>query len=99
MADETKMTEATLREALREVVDPEINLDVVSLGLIRDIDMDASPVHIKMILTTPFCPFAPWMVDQVRKTASKAVGEEVAVEVLPEQWNPDMMEDPSLLGF
>jgi metal-sulfur cluster biosynthetic enzyme len=99
MSENTQITEETILEALRVVVDPELNLDVVTLGLIRGIDVDASPIHIKMILTTPFCPFAPWMIDQVRKAATKVVGGEVEVEMLAEQWHPDMMEDPSLLGF
>ena len=99
MSENNQISEETVLEALRQVMDPELNLDVVSLGLIREIDMDVSPIHIKMILTTPFCPFAPWMVDQVRKAATKAAGGEVQVEMIAEQWNPDLMEDPSLLGF
>jgi len=99
MSENTQVTEETILESLRQVMDPELNLDVVALGLIRGIDMDATPIHIKMILTTPFCPFAPWMVDQVRKAATAAAGAEVRVEMIAEQWHPELMEDPSLLGF
>ena len=99
MTEANQVTEEAVREALRQVVDPELHLDVVSLGMIREIDLDASPVHIGMILTTPFCPFAPWMLEQVKQVAEKAVGHRVQVEMLPEQWHPEMMEDPSLLGF
>jgi metal-sulfur cluster biosynthetic enzyme len=52
-----------------------------------------------MLLTTPFCPYGPWLVQQVKETAEKASGREVKVQVLPEQWSPEMMEDPTLLGF
>jgi len=53
-----------------------------------------------MLLTTPFCPYGPWLVQQVKETAEVATqGREAKVEVLPEQWNPEMMEDPTLLGF
>jgi len=97
--EEKKVTEETVREALRGVLDPELRMDVVTLGLIREINLDASPVHLKMILTTPFCPYGPWMVQQVKELAEKAVGGPVKVEVLAEQWLPDMMEDPTLLGF
>jgi metal-sulfur cluster biosynthetic enzyme len=99
MADELKVSEEDIREALRRVTDPELHLDVVTLGLIRGIDVHASPLLVKMVLTTPFCPFAPWMVKQVHEAAQKAAGAPVKVEVLQEQWHPEMMEDPSLLGF
>ena len=105
MAEETTMpveseaTEDSVREALRAVVDPELHLDIVSLGLLRSIELEMTPAEIKMLLTTPFCPYGPWLVQQVKETAEKAAGCEVKVKVLPEQWSPEMMEDPTLLGF
>jgi len=99
MAEEKQVTEEKVREALRGVLDPELHLDVVTLGLIREIDVNASPAAVKMLLTTPFCPYGPWMVQQVKEMAEKAVEGEVKVEVLAEQWHPEMMEDPSVLGF
>ena len=96
---EEKVTEEAVRDALRGVLDPELHLDVVALGLIRSVDLESNPVLIKMLLTTPFCPYGPWLVQQVKETSEKAAGNEVKVEVLPEQWNPEMMEDPTLLGF
>jgi len=98
-ANDDKVTAETIRTALREVLDPELHLDVVTLGLIRDINPDTTPVNIKMLLTTPFCPYAPWMVAQVKEAGQVAAGREVKVEVLAEQWHPEMMEDPSILGF
>lgn len=106
MAEETNVTQNTdqpteesVREALRGVLDPELHLDVVSLGLIRSVDLQKSPVEVKMLLTTPFCPYGPWLVQQVKETAEHAAGQEAKVEVLAEQWHPEMMEDPTLLGF
>ena len=96
---ENSATAETVREALRGVLDPELHLDVVTLGLIREIELDQTPPLVKMLLTTPFCPYGPWMVGQIKETAEHAVGGEVKVEVLPEQWHPEMMEDPTLLGF
>jgi metal-sulfur cluster biosynthetic enzyme len=93
------VTAEMVRDALREVLDPELHLDVVTLGLIREINLDSAPPHIKMLLTTPFCPYGPWMVNQVKEAGQLAVGGEVRVEVLAEQWHPEMMEDPSILGF
>lgn len=104
MAEETtpvegEVTEESVREALRAVVDPELHLDIVSLGLLRSIELETTPAEVKMLLTTPFCPYGPWLVQQVKETAEKAIGAEVKVKVLPEQWSPEMMEDPTLLGF
>lgn len=103
MSEEIKTTgsvsEETVREALRGVLDPELHLDVVTLGLIRGVDVNKNPLHIHMLLTTPFCPYGPWLVQQVKETAEIASGREARVEVVPEQWTPEMMEDPTLLGF
>ncbi len=94
--------EEAVRESLRQVVDPEIGLDVVQLGLIELINFlpDEKIVDVDMLLTTPFCPYAPWMVQQVKeKTEFVAPGWTADVEVLAKQWDPSMMEDPGLLGF
>jgi len=99
MAGETKITEESVRDALRRVLDPEIGLDVVSMGLIRGIDLESTPPEVKMVLTTPFCPLAASMTEQVKTTVEKVVGAEVKVELLRERWRPDMMDDPSKLGF
>ena len=104
MAEETipvegEVTEESVREALRAVVDPELHLDIVTLGLLRSVELETTPAEVKMLLTTPFCPYGPWLVQQVKETAEKATGAEVKVKVLPEQWSPEMMEDPTLLGF
>lgn len=99
MTEQTNVNEETVREALRGVLDPELHLDVVALGLIRTIDVESNPLLVRMLLTTPFCPYGPWLVQQVKETAEKASGRDAKVEVVPEQWNPDMMEDPTLLGF
>jgi metal-sulfur cluster biosynthetic enzyme len=94
--------EEAIRESLRQVVDPEIGLDVITLGLIEMVNIlpDEKIVDVDMLLTTPFCPYAPWMVQQVvEKTQMAAPGWQPDVEVLAKQWDPSMMEDPGLLGF
>jgi metal-sulfur cluster biosynthetic enzyme len=95
-----EVTEESVMEALRGVLDPELHLDVVTLGLIRSINLETTPIQVKMLLTTPFCPYGPWLVQQVKETSESAAGgREAKVEVVPEQWTPEMMEDPTLLGF
>ncbi|HEX8684312.1 MAG TPA: metal-sulfur cluster assembly factor [Ardenticatenaceae bacterium] len=95
-------TEEAVRESLKQVVDPEIGLDVIALGLIEMVNFlpDEKVVDVDMLLTTPFCPYAPWMVQQViEKSEQVAPGWKADVEVLAKQWDPSMMEDPGLLGF
>lgn len=94
------VTPEEVKESLRAVMDPELHLDVVALGLIKNVELNTEPILVQMILTTPFCPYGPWLVQQVKETAELTVGgKEVKVEVLPEQWKPELMEDPTQLGF
>ena len=91
-------TDAEIKTALEEVVDPEIHLSIVELGLVREIDQSTDPVVIRMLLTTPFCPYAPQIVQQVKEAVTGVTGQPAEVEILPEQWTPEMMPDPGLLG-
>ena len=87
------LKEDELLEALRAVIDPEIGLNIVELGLIRKVDVEGEPPLITMILTTPFCPYGPAIISQVRFTAKNHAGREVNVEVGTELWDPSMMEE------
>jgi metal-sulfur cluster biosynthetic enzyme len=82
-----------LREALREVIDPEIGLNIIELGLIRDVNLEPEKTAIKMILTTPFCPYGPAMLEETRKKAVSATGLPAAIEMGTEMWEPSMMEE------
>ena len=87
-----------VKNALRAVSDPEIGLNVVELGLIREILLDQDEPEIKMLLTTPFCPYGGWLIQQIKDTAEQAVGKKVKITVLPDMWDPNLMEDPGLLN-
>ena len=87
-------TEQEIREALRPVMDPEIGMSVVDLGMIRQIVLgDEGEVEVKMVLTAPFCPLADFITDQVRQAAA-AVPEvkEAKVTLLDERWDPSWMK-------
>ena len=94
--DECEARAAAVREALRAVVDPEIRIDVVSLGLIRQIVCEGDDVAIQMILTTPFCPYGPFLMQQVRDVARAAVPGDVRVTLSDDLWSPGMMEGTNL---
>jgi metal-sulfur cluster biosynthetic enzyme len=84
---------SAVREALREVMDPELGMNVVELGLIRDIQVNPDGATILMILTTPFCPYGPAMLESVRTTAERTAAVPTAVEMGAEMWSPEMIED------
>jgi len=88
------LTEQTVREALRKVIDPEIGMDVVTLGMIRQVEIDeAGKVEVKMVLTAPFCPLASYLVEQVRQATAQVPGvQEAEVTLLDERWDPSWME-------
>ncbi len=89
--------EDTIKKALRQVFDPEIGLEVVQLGLIREILLNNDPAEIKMMLTTPFCPYGGWLIQQIKDVSESVSGKKIKVTVLPDLWSPEMMEDPGLL--
>ena len=85
--------EAGVLEALRTVIDPEIGMNVVELGLIRDVDVQEERAHVLMIMTTPFCPYAPQLLEQTRRTAQDYLGVPTTIEMGMEMWDPSMMEE------
>jgi metal-sulfur cluster biosynthetic enzyme len=80
--------ELAVLDALRSVVDPEIGMNVVELALIKQVILGEELTEIKMILTTPFCPYAGSLIQQVKEAAEEAEGHEVKVTLLAERWDP-----------
>jgi metal-sulfur cluster biosynthetic enzyme len=91
--------ELAIRSALETVMDPEINLSVIDLGLIREIRIEPGKTLVRMMLTTPFCPYAPQLMADVKQATQSVVDQECEVEIMPDPWSPEMMPDPGLLGF
>ncbi len=89
--------EEQVKQALRQVYDPEIGLEVIQLGLIREINLSAEPPELKMLLTTPFCPYGGWLIQQIKDISESVSGKPIKVTVLPDMWDPSLMEDPGLL--
>ena len=82
-----------LREALREIVDPEIGLNVIELGLVRDVIVEDGFSILTMILTTPFCPYGPAMLETTRQKAEAALGRPTRIDMGAEMWDFSMMEE------
>jgi metal-sulfur cluster biosynthetic enzyme len=85
---ERRATELAILDALRAVVDPEIGMNVVELALIKQILLGPDSTEIKMILTTPFCPYAGSMIAQVKEQVESVVQHDVKVTLLAERWDP-----------
>lgn len=88
-----------IRQALRDVRDPELGLDIIQLGMVRDVAMNGTQVNIKMILTTPFCPYGPAMLDAAQTKVKQTLGMPVQVELGEEPWDRAMMEDGTVLDW
>lgn len=81
------------KHAMREVVDPEIGLNIIELGLVRDLTIQDDSAHVNMILTTPFCPYGPALLDLTRQKAEGALERPVTIELGMEMWDFSMMEE------
>ena len=90
------MTDDEVRRALQEVIDPELGVNIVDLGLVRRIDLDGGDVRITMVMTSPACPLRDYLQDLVETTVTAQVAgaQSVTVEIEDEPpWTPDRMSD------
>jgi len=98
------LTEEDVYEALEEVIDPELGLDFVSLGLVYDVNIESdSEVYVTFTLTTPACPIGPQVSEQMREFVGDLPGV-TAVHpkmVFDPPWSPEMMTEDAkfALGF
>ena len=83
-------------EEIKKIFDPEIPVNIYELGLIYKIEIDEkNKVFVEMTLTSPNCPVAEILPEQVKKAAKKAKGvKDVNLKLVFEPpWNPDMMSE------
>jgi metal-sulfur cluster biosynthetic enzyme len=90
-------------DALRDVIDPELGLDFVELGLIYDVEVDDGTVRVTYTMTSPGCPIGPQVAEQIEEFVSELDGVE---EVQPTMtfsppWTPERMSEDArfALGF
>ena len=98
-----EVTEDQIRTALRRVKDPELNLNIIDLGLVYDIRIDGPTVNIDMSLTSPGCPSGPEIMTGAEQAARSVPGvEDVSVNLVwTPFWTPDRIEPRirAYLGF
>jgi metal-sulfur cluster biosynthetic enzyme len=97
------LTEEDVLEALEEVIDPELGLDFVSLGLVYDVEIEGSEIFVTFTLTTPACPIGPQVSEQMKEFVGDLEGV-TAVHpkmVFDPAWSPEMMTEDAkfALGF
>ena len=95
------VTQETVHKALRGVKDPELNLNIIDIGLVYDVEVaDTGDVQVRMTLTSPGCPAGAEIIDDVRRVVSDLDGVRgVDVELVWEPyWTPDKM-DPRVRAF
>jgi metal-sulfur cluster biosynthetic enzyme len=97
-------TEEEVREALTEVIDPELGLDFIELGLVYDVEVDAEgDVYVTFTLTTPGCPIGPQVTEQMREFVGELDGVRNVHPrlVFDPPWTPEMMSEDAkfALGY
>jgi metal-sulfur cluster biosynthetic enzyme len=90
-------------DALRDVIDPELGLDFVELGLIYEIELDEGRVHVTFTLTAPGCPIGPEVAEQIEEFVSELDGVESvsSTMVFTPPWTPERMSEDAkfALGY
>ncbi|MEM5820279.1 MAG: metal-sulfur cluster assembly factor [Candidatus Aenigmatarchaeota archaeon] len=74
------MEKEKILEKLKEVIDPELGFDIVSLGLIEEISIEENKIKIKLLPTTPFCPYLPLIIELIENKL-REIGFESEIEV------------------
>ena len=101
--DLSTVTEDGVYEALEEVIDPELGLDFVSLGLVYDVEIKDSDVYVTFTLTYPGCPIGPQVSEQMKEFVGGVDGVEGVYPkmVFDPPWTPDMMSEDAkfALGY
>ena len=88
-------------DALKKIMDPEIQYDIWSLGLIYDVQIEGNKVKILMTFTSPMCPYGPALMDDLRRQVSAVdgVGEVVIELTFNPVWGPDRMTEEAKLAL
>ena len=97
------ITEGTILDALKAVIDPELGINIVDLGLVYDVEIADGHVHVQYTLTTMGCPIGPLIEAQMHQLLDPLPGIDSfdAEMVLRPPWTPEMMSEEAkqALGY
>ncbi|HKP90319.1 MAG TPA: metal-sulfur cluster assembly factor [Thermoleophilaceae bacterium] len=92
-----------VNDALSNVIDPELGLDFVELGLIYEVEVDGADVRVTFTLTSPGCPIGPQVTDQIKEYVGELDGVQQvdATMTFSPPWTPDLMSEDAkfALGY
>ena len=92
-----------VNDALSNVIDPELGLDFVELGLIYEVEVDGGDVNVTFTLTSPGCPIGPQVTEQIKEYVGELDGVESVKPTMTfsPPWTPDMMSEDAkfALGY
>lgn len=94
-----KLTEEQIREALKQVIDPEVGLNIIDMGLVYKIDISEKAIDVYMTLTTQGCPMGEYILDNTKQAiqAMPDAPPEVHVGLVWDPaWTPEMMNQEAL---
>jgi metal-sulfur cluster biosynthetic enzyme len=104
MSDQTPQIDPeAVTDALSNVIDPELGLDFVELGLVYGVEIDGGTVEVTFTLTTPACPIGPQVSEQMQEFVGEVEGvqEVIPTMVFSPPWSPDKMSEDAkfALGY
>ena len=84
---------------LKKVMDPEIGLNILELGLVRNVAVINDAVKIMMIMTTPFCPYGPALLETTRQGVESGLNLPTTITLGYEPWDPSMMDENARIDW
>ena len=93
--DESAISESAVLEKLKEVIDPELMVNIVDLGLVYEVELEQERAHVKMTLTSPACPAGPQIMQQAKMCLEnlEEIDEATIELVMSPPWTPERMTD------
>lgn len=102
MPHDTSHSEAPLREALRQVIDPEVGINIVDLGLVYRLELTASGVELDLTMTSPACPMGEMIIAEAEAALASCLppSQNVAIQLVWEPpWSPACMSEEARKHF
>lgn len=96
------LTEDAVRDALRSVIDPEVGMNIVDLGLVYGVTVSSDTVHVDLTMTTPACPMGEMIFDDAERALRTLAPPGVAIDlglVWDPPWSPEKMSDHARQHF